>query len=70
MGKLNFNKVFTEFRKDIEICSIAKTVQALSSSKRSPKKPGDTSTMNTSGDERVVVAFGTRESSGIRDRPQ
>ena len=69
MGKLNFNKVFTEFRKDIEICSIAKTVQALSSSKRSPKKPGDIS-MNTSGEERVAVAFGTRESSGIRERQQ
>ena len=69
IGRLTFNKVFTDYRRDIELCSIAKTVQALSSSKKSPMKASELSSVNTSTDggsqssAAPHVAFGTRAGS-------
>lgn len=48
ISKLTFNKVFSDWRRDIELCSIAKAIQALASSKKSPSKPADLSSVNTS----------------------
>ena len=50
MSKLNFNRVFTEWRRDIELVQVAKAVQALASSKKSPSKPAELTTINTSHD--------------------
>ena len=50
LSKLNFNRVFTEWRRDIELVQVAKAVQALASSKKSPSKPAELATINTSHD--------------------
>ena len=49
-SKLTFNKVFSDWRRDIELCQVAKAIQALASSKKSPTKPVELSTINTSQD--------------------